>query len=275
MDIEKNNFPVAIVTGAGGALGQAIARKLVSDGMHVVLADIDLEFAPAFEESLALAEGQTVFPCKTDMGDPTSIAEMVDAVGEKYRRVDYVVNNAGVSHRGSLRDFDPAQWDHMMAVNLRGPAVLCQLVAPYWDRQRAGSVVNIASRSWVAGGPPAYVACKAGLVGLTRSMARELAPSNVTSNAVAPGLVPSALTMGGRSEEFFSAMAQSAIDQTPLRRLASPEDVANTVSFLLSPSASYITGEVIHVCGGSQLAPSVGDSRAKAASKSLANGQLA
>lgn len=255
METVKSNRPVAIVTGAGGALGQAIARKLVADGMQVVLADINLDFVSAVKDSVVLADGQSVYPVKVDMGDTASISAMVDTVGAEYGRIDYVVNNAAVNHRGSLRDFDPLKWDHMMAVNLRGPAVLCQLVAPYWDKQKSGSVVNIASRAWVAGGPPAYVACKAGLVGLTRSMARELAPSNVTSNAVAPGLVPSAFTMDGRSEDLFNSLAQRSIAQTPLGRLTAPEDIANTVSFLLSPSASYITGEVIHVCGGSQLAP--------------------
>lgn len=142
-----------------------------------------------------------------------------------------------------------------MAVNLRGPAVLCQKLIPYWERQMRGSVVNIASRAWVAGGPPAYAAGKAGIVGLTRSMARELAPYNVTANAVAPGLIPSAFTMDGRSEDFFNGMAKRQIGQTPLGRLATPQDVANSVAFLLSPAASYVSAEVIHVCGGSQLAP--------------------
>lgn len=246
---------VAIVTGAGGAIGQAIIRKLAADGLNLVLADISLAPIEALASSLSLAPRQQAWCVQVDMGDVGSIGRMVDAVGARFGRIDHVVNNAAVNHRGSLRDFDPGKWDHMMAVNLRGPAVLCQKTIPYWERQKGGTVVNIASRSWVAGGPPAYAAGKAGVVGLTRAMARELAPYNVTSNAVAPGLIASAFTMDGRSEEFFNAMADRAIGQTPLGRLAQPEDVANTVSFLVSPSASYISAEVIHVCGGSQLAP--------------------
>ncbi|MCY1444707.1 3-oxoacyl-[acyl-carrier-protein] reductase FabG [compost metagenome] len=166
-----------------------------------------------------------------------------------------VVNNAAVNHRGSIYDFDTAKWDHMMAVNLRGPALLCQQVAPYWKRQASGRVINMVSRCWVAGGPPAYVACKAGLVGLTRSMARELAEHNVTVNAIAPGLLPSAFTLDGRDAESFERMAQGSISNTPLKRLATPQDIAGTTSFLASPDAAFITAEVLHVCGGSQLAP--------------------
>lgn len=247
--------PVAIVTGAGGAIGQAIVRKLAADGLDLALADIHLEPVQALLATLELASGQQAMCVQVDMGDVASIGRLVDAVGERFGRIDHVVNNAGVNHRGSLRDFDPDKWDHMMAVNLRGPAVLCQKVIPYWERQMKGAVVNIASRSWVAGGPPAYAAGKAGVVGLTRSMARELAPYNVTSNAVAPGLIASAFTMDGRSEEFFNAMADRAISETPLGRLTLPEDVANAVAFLVSPGAAYISAEVIHVCGGSQLAP--------------------
>jgi NAD(P)-dependent dehydrogenase (short-subunit alcohol dehydrogenase family) len=247
--------PVAIVTGAGGAIGQAIVRKLAADGLSIALADIHLDPIEALVPLLGLVSGQQAVCVQVDMGSVESIGQLVDTVGQRFGRIDHVVNNAAVNHRGSLRDFDPDKWDHMMAVNLRGPAVLCQKVIPYWERQMKGSVVNIASRSWVAGGPPAYAAGKAGVVGLTRSMARELAPYNVTSNAVAPGLIASAFTMDGRSEEFFTAMADRAISQTPLGRLTLPEDVANTVAFLVSPSASYISAEVIHVCGGSQLAP--------------------
>lgn len=214
------------------------------------MADLNLEVTQQFAASLP---GASAF--RVDMADNDSIARLVRDVGEQFGRIDHVINNAGVNHRGGLADFDPANWDHMMAVNLRGPAVLTQKVIPFWASQMSGSVVNIASRSWIAGGPPAYVACKAGLVGLTRSMTRELAPFNVRANAVAPGLLRSAFTMDGRSEEFFAGMESRAVSQTPLGRLAKPQDVANTVAFLVSDDASYISAEVIHVCGGSQLAP--------------------
>lgn len=255
MNKTNENRRVALVTGAAGELGRAICRRLVKDGLHIAAVDIDLEATQAFLEHLHLDPGQRATAVQADLSIPSSIIEMVDQVGQCFGRIDVVVNNAAINHRGSIYDFDIAKWDHMMAVNLRAPALICQHVAPYWQRQTSGRVINMVSRCWVAGGPPAYVACKAGLVGLTRSMARELAEHNVTVNAIAPGLLPSAFTLDGRDAESFERMAQGSINNTPLRRLATPEDIAGTTSYLASHDAAFVTAEVIHVCGGSQLAP--------------------
>ncbi|MGN2436543.1 SDR family NAD(P)-dependent oxidoreductase [Pseudomonas syringae] len=255
MNINPTLRRVALVTGAAGELGRAICQRLCKDGLDIVAVDLNLDAAQTLIEALPLASGQRAIALFSDLGDEASITAMVEQAGSVFGRIDVVVNNAAVNHRGSIFDFDVAKWDHMMAVNLRGPALLCQKVAPYWKAQASGSVVNIVSRCWVAGGPPAYVACKAGLVGLTRSMARELAPHNVTVNAIAPGLLPSALTMDGRSAESYDLIAEGSIQSTPLKRLTTPEDVANTTAFLASSDAAFITAEVIHVCGGSQLAP--------------------
>lgn len=249
---------VAIVTGAGGVIGRAIATQLAHAGDTVVCADIDTEAAEATRAQLPARVKHSVL--RVDMSDNLSVRALVDDTVAEHGRIDHVVNNAAVNHRGSLRDFDPDLFDHMMAVNLRGPAVLAQAAAPVWDRQHAetgsrGALVNIASRAWVAGGPIAYAACKAGIVGVTRSLARELAPCGVTSNAIAPGLVPSAFTRDGRSDELFDQLTARSIAATPLGRLTAPEDVAHTAAFLCSPGAAYITAEVVHVCGGSQLAP--------------------
>lgn len=249
------NRRAALVTGAAGELGRAICARLCRDGLHIVAADINLEAAQQLADSLECQPEQRIIAIYADMADKGSIDAMVEQAGAEFGRIDVVVNNAAVNHRGSILDFDPAQWDHMMAVNLRGPALLCQKVAPYWQAQGSGRVINMVSRCWVAGGPPAYVACKAGLVGLTRSMARELAPYQVTVNAIAPGLLPSAFTLDGRDAESFERMAAGSINSTPLRRLTTPEDIANTTAFLASSDAAFITAEVIHVCGGSQLAP--------------------
>lgn len=255
MNIPADPRRVALVTGAAGELGRAICLRLCQDGLDIVAADLDLEAAQALVAQLPLGERQRALALHADLGDAASIAALVEQAGNAFGRIDVLVNNAAVNHRGSIYDFDAAQWDHMMAVNLRGPALLCQHVAPYWQRQASGRVINMVSRCWVAGGPPAYVACKAGLVGLTRSMARELAEHNVTVNAIAPGLLPSAFTLDGRDAESFERMAQGSISNTPLKRLATPQDIAGTTAFLASEDAAFITAEVIHVCGGSQLAP--------------------
>lgn len=246
---------VALITGAAGELGRAICSRLCRDGFDIVAVDLNLVAAQTLVDGLELSLGQRAIAVQADLGDEASISAMVEHAGQAFGRIDVVVNNAAVNHRGSIFDFNAAQWDHMMAVNLRGPALLCQKVAPYWKAQASGRVINMVSRCWVAGGPPAYVACKAGLVGLTRSMARELAPFNVTVNAIAPGLLPSAFTLDGRDRDSFDLMAEGSISNTPLKRLTTPEDIANTTAFLASSDASFITAEVIHVCGGSQLAP--------------------
>lgn len=247
---------VALITGAAGELGRAICTRLCRDGLDIIAVDLNLEAAQAQVSDLQLAPGQRALALHADLGNEASISTMVEQAGAAFGRIDVVVNNAAVNHRGSIFDFDPLLWDHMMAVNLRGPALLCQKVAPYWKAQAGGGrVINMVSRCWVAGGPPAYVACKAGLVGLTRSMARELAPLGVTVNAIAPGLLPSAFTLDGRDAESFERMAAGSIASTPLKRLTTPEDIAGTTSFLASGDSAFITAEVMHVCGGSQLAP--------------------
>lgn len=255
MNMTQSNRRVALVTGAAGELGRAICQRLCRDGFDLAAVDLNLAAAKALVDELEVAPGQLALAIHADLGNEASITAMVEEVGQAFGRIDVVVNNAAVNHRGSIYDFNAEQWDHMMAVNLRGPALLCQKVAPYWKAQASGRVINMVSRCWVAGGPPAYVACKAGLVGLTRSMARELAPHNVTVNAIAPGFLPSAFTLDGRDAESFERMARNSIGSTPLKRLTTPQDVANTTSFLASTDAGFITAEVIHVCGGSQLAP--------------------
>jgi NAD(P)-dependent dehydrogenase (short-subunit alcohol dehydrogenase family) len=245
---------VAIVSGGAGALGRATARRLVRDGFAVVVADLDLSSATEAARAIDSA-GDAAFAFAVDMRDPQSVTALVDDVVDRVGRVDVVVNNAAVPSGAPLRDLPVAEWDAVMEVNVRGAVLLCQAVYPCWESLRRGAVVNVSSRTWMSGGPPAYVSSKAALVGLTRSLAVELAPLNVTANAVAPSFVSTSFTQAGRSAEE----AQAAIEQmerlTKLGRLCSPEDVAGTISFLVSPDATYITGEIVHVSGGAQLAP--------------------
>ena len=248
---------IAVVTGGGGALGSAIGRRLAADGDLVVLADIDLDAAERVAgDAAARGPGEArLVARRADLGDPGSIQKLVDGLGAEFGRIDIVVNNAAVQRRNGLADLSADDWNVAVDVNLRGPALLCHSILPYWRRQRSGAVVNIASRVWLSGGPPIYVAAKTGLIGLTRSLATELGPIGVTANAVAPGFLPTQFTRADREDTALQALAERHRQLSPLKRLAEPSDIAHAVAFLASPNARFITGEVLHVCGGAQMAP--------------------
>jgi NAD(P)-dependent dehydrogenase (short-subunit alcohol dehydrogenase family) len=246
---------IAVVTGGGGALGSATARQLVRDGFRVVVADIDNRAATAVAAALAASASGSAIAHEVDVRDPGSVQSLVQAIAARFGRIDVVVNNAALPSDAGLNEVSILEWDAVMEVNVRGAMLLCREVYPYWERSRSGSIVNVSSRTWMSGGPPAYVTSKAALVGLTRALAVELAPINVTVNAVAPSFVPTPFTQRGRSTEENDAAEERMRRLSRLGRLCSAEDVARTISFLVSPAAAYITGEVVHVSGGAQLAP--------------------
>lgn len=258
MNVAAGPARVAIVTGGGGALGSAIARALHREGCHVVLADLDTETGEKRAAEIAASagpDGPTAVAVRVDMAEPASVRDLANRVGGMFDRIDVVVNNAAVQRRGGIADFDVDDWDLAHRVNLRGPALLCQAVLPWWKRQNAGSVVNIASRVWLTGGEPIYVSAKAGVVGLTRSLATELGPLGVTANAVAPSFVATGFTRAGQTEAEWNAMIERNGAMSPLGRVVEPVDIAEAVAFLASPRARAITGEILHVCAGTQLAP--------------------
>jgi NAD(P)-dependent dehydrogenase (short-subunit alcohol dehydrogenase family) len=252
---ETNSDRVAIVTGGGGALGSAIARQLACDGFRVVVADIDDQAATVVAAALRASVSGSAIAHSVDVRDPGSVKSLAQAIGARFGRIDVVVNNAALPSDAALNEISVLEWDAVMEVNVRGAMLLCKEVYPYWERSRSGSIVNVSSRTWMSGGPPAYVTSKAALVGLTRALAVELAPMNVTANAVAPSFVATPFTQRGKSIEANEAAEERMRRLSGLGRLCSPDDVANTISFLVSPAAAYITGEVVHVSGGAQLAP--------------------
>lgn len=250
----RDSATVALVTGAGGAIGSAIARRLLAAGSAVVVADRDRDTVERVVAQLSEGQAGAVLGIAGDLAVPEAAAELIDLVEQEAGRLDHLVNNAGLNRPRALETMTLDDWEAVLAINLRAPMLLAKAAIPLWRRQGGGAIVNIGSRVWVSGANPAYTASKAGLVGLTRSLAVELGPIGVTANVVAPSFVDTPFTRQGRSEAEIAAMHERVLQITPIGRLGEPEDVAGAVAYLVSPEARYVTGEVLHVCGGSQLA---------------------
>ncbi|MFF3494741.1 SDR family NAD(P)-dependent oxidoreductase [Streptomyces sp. NPDC002795] len=249
---------VAVVTGAGGGLGSAIAQELGADGFQVVLVDRDRAAAEAVAGSIG--DKAVLQPCvlSADVTDAESVQALVNEITRRYGRLDALVNSAGVERVSALEQAPEADWDLTMDVNVKGPMLLCRAAVPLWRAQGSGSVVNISSRAWIGGSAnSSYSASKAALVGLTKSMAVELGPLGVRANAVAPSFVRTPFNEQRSDVTDMAGMIERYEAFTPLRRLVDPVDVANAVTFLASERARNITGEVLHVCAGSQLPPIV------------------
>lgn len=238
---------VAIVTGAGRGIGKAIARKLVEEGAKVVICDIDEELAQATAQEINESFPQSAVALKVDVANGESVNQMVERTLEMFGKIDILVNNAGITRDALLLRMSEEDWDRVLNVNLKSVFLCTKAVAKHMMRQRYGRIVNISSVIALRGnvGQTNYGASKAGIIGFTKSAARELAGRNITVNAVAPGFI---------STEMTAKLPQEARDkmlaQIPMERAGEPEDVANVVAFLCSDEASYITGEVIRVDGG-------------------------
>jgi NAD(P)-dependent dehydrogenase (short-subunit alcohol dehydrogenase family) len=244
---------VALITGGAGAIGMATARRLARAGFLPVLADRDGAALEAGTAALCAETGLPVAGILADLADRAAPARVMDRIEAEHGRLDCLVNNAGLSRARRIGEVDLADWDAVMELNLTAPMLLAQESLRFWKRQRTGSIVNLASRVWLSGAGPAYTASKAGLVGLTRSLAVQLGPLGVTVNAVAPSYLATGFNFGGNEDARRRAAAQH-VALGVLDRLATPEDVAGAIAFLASDDARFVTGEVIHVCGGAQLA---------------------
>lgn len=245
-----NDTPVAVVTGGAGAFGSAISRSLAEAGFHVVVADLDLDRAEQVARSLP--RGSAVH---LDLADETSVAHAVEEAVSAHGRIDTLVNNAGYSPAGGLDSTGLDDFDRSLSINLRGTYLMCVEALEHLRASPAARVIMIGSRTWLAGGNPAYTASKAGVVGLSRTVVHALGPTGGTCNVVAPGPVDTPLVDDMGMGEARAANFQRYADMAPLQRVATPEDVANAVAFFASPGAGFITGEVLHVAGGLQLAP--------------------
>ena len=240
---------VALVTGAGRGLGRAIARGFAQAGARVAANDISPVNLEAAVAELR-AEGGEVEAFVADVAHRLAVETMVEAVLERYGRIDALVNNAGVEPHAPLLGLDEYDWDRTLAVNLKGPFLLTQIVGRRMAEQGGGAIVNIASIAGRAHGlkdRAAYVASKSGLIGLTREAARELAAYNIRVNAVCPGVIETEMTASLRQDATMMARWLSDI---PQGRLGSTDDVVPLVLFLCSPQAAYIHGQAINIDGG-------------------------
>ncbi|MBN2583447.1 MAG: 3-oxoacyl-[acyl-carrier-protein] reductase [Planctomycetes bacterium] len=238
---------VAIVTGGGRGIGRAIALRLAAGGAKVALADV-LEEPMAETVKLCTEAGSPMAKAyKLDVTDEEAIEKTLDAINEEFGSIDILVNNAGITRDDLLMRMETKAWDLVLAVNLKGTFLMTRTASRYMIRQRRGRIVNIASVSGLAGnaGQANYSASKAGVVGLTKTTARELAARNVTANAVAPGFIQTDMT-----DVLSQAVKEKALANIPLKRMGQPADVAEAVAFFASDEAAYITGQVIAVDGG-------------------------
>ena len=237
----------AVVTGAARGIGKAIALKLASEGANIAFTDLNIdENAEATEREVA----SLGVKCKGYASNAALYDEshaVVDEIVKDFGRIDILVNNAGITKDGLMMRMSELQWDAVINVNLKSAFNFIHAVTPIMMRQKSGSIINMSSVVGVSGnaGQSNYSASKAGMIGLAKSVAKELGSRGIRANAIAPGFIITEMT-GALSEEVRNEWAK----QIPLRRGGTPEDVANATLFLASDLSSYVSGQVIHVCGG-------------------------
>ncbi len=238
---------VAVVTGAGKGIGHAIALRLASDGARVACVSRTEDNAKRTAEELNVARADSAKAYAVDVADHAAVQEIGSKILEDFGKVDILVNNAGITRDGLSMRMSIEDWDIVINTNLRGAFNFVQAVERAMIKQRGGRIINISSVIGLIGnaGQTNYAASKAGLIGLTKSLARELASRNITVNAVAPGFITTDMTAGLSDDIKKTIQAQ-----IPLGKTGTPEDIATAVAFLASVEASYITGQVLCVDGG-------------------------
>jgi len=237
---------VAIITGGGRGIGREIALTFAREGANVVIADINPQTLAKTEQEIA-AEGVGVLSVSVDVVDSRQVEQMVNKTLDKFKKIDILINNAGITRDALLIRMKEEDWDKVLAVNLKGTFNCTRFVSRVMIKQRSGKILNIASIIGLIGNPGQanYAASKAGIIGLTKSAAKELAGRGINVNAVAPGFIQTEMT-----DVLGEGVKAKMLEAIPLKKFGQPRDVANLAAFLVSDKAGYITGQVISIDGG-------------------------
>ena len=240
---------VAVVTGAGRGIGEAIARRLAGEGAAIAVCDVMLDNAKQVADSLAKA-GTKAMAYAVNVTDSKQVTEVCDKIVADFGRVDILVNNAGITRDNLLLRMSEQDWDLVLDVNLKGAFLFSKALIPAMMKQRGGAIVNIASIVGVMGnaGQVNYSASKAGMIGLTKTIAKEYAKRGIRANAIAPGFIQTAMT-----DKLTDDQKKLQTEYIGLGRLGQAEDVANVALFLASDLSSYVTGQVVGVDGGLRI----------------------
>lgn len=240
------NKRIAVVTGAVKGIGKAIVERLVAQNYFVIAVDVD---EVSGKKLICEHEKSKVRFAKADICNEKIVKHFFEKIIKEYKRVDLLVNNAGIIRDSKIWNMSLEDFDKVIDVNLRGTWLMCRETAKIMRQQKSGRIVNIASRAWLGNsGQSNYSASKAGIVGLTRVLALELGKYNVCVNAVAPGLIDTPLT-----QKLEKEILNKLIEAQPTKSMGKPEDVANVVAFLASEDTNFITGQTIYVDGGKSI----------------------
>ena len=237
---------VALITGAARGIGKAIAMRYAAEGADVAITDLVINEAAEQTVAEIAAYGHKVKAYASDASNFEQTHEVVDQILAEFGKIDILVNNAGITKDGLMLRMSEAQWDAVIGVNLKSAFNFIHALTPVMARQRSGSIISLASVVGVSGnaGQCNYSASKAGIIGLTKSIAKEMGPRGIRANAIAPGFIISDMTKALPEE-----VREQWVKTIPLRRGGTPEDVAGVAVFLASDLASYVSGQVIHCCG--------------------------